>query len=130
MSRVQALRKSQIEEMEVASSKCLQCFSALLLIHVSKVFRQFWGDESQRLVVMIVLEVLWDSSGEELREDRAMLPIYDSNDVEIFGNEDVVRLEVRVRRTGLWSRAFRGTRYGAMLRYLSKLSMCSSGRDF
>jgi hypothetical protein len=45
---------------------------------------------------MIILEVVRNPGGEELRQDRAMLPIYNFNDVEIFGNEDVVRLEVRV----------------------------------
>jgi hypothetical protein len=92
--------------MDVSTTEGLLSFRPLSRFHLHDIGREMRWCEVLRLRVIVILKEVRYSGSKKCWKDHGVLPVYESGDLVIVSDEDVVRLQVRVAKDGkaeLWS---------------------------
>jgi hypothetical protein len=86
--------------MDVSTTKGLLSFHTLTQFKVLDIGREMRWREVARLRVIVVLKGVRYSGRKEGQKDHGMLPVYESRDLVIVSDEDVVWLQVGMAKDG------------------------------
>ena len=103
--RVQLCGPRDIEVMELALAKEFNLLELLRVIQCIEVGRQFGSLQRLGDNVTVVLESIGYPTLQKERKDGTMLPVDQTGNFKIVGDEDVIELQIRV--SDGWTRAVR-----------------------